>query len=129
MGILSQIIIAILNIETLHSTIEVLWTLWDKHPRIRNAPEGSASSGALTAMPWVWQSLPQQSSYNTGGLNNWNRVPLKGSFKGFYIGYYKGSYEIGALIIRTGFGVHYTIIIIRNPQITRRSFNTPSIKS
>ena len=42
--------------------------------------------------------------------------------KGFYEGstirayYYEGSVNIGALIIRIGFGVYYTIVIIRNPK-------------
>ena len=30
MGILPQIIIVLPNTETLHSTIKVLWTLWEK---------------------------------------------------------------------------------------------------
>ena len=33
-GILSQIIISIPILETLHSTIEVLWTLWESTLRV-----------------------------------------------------------------------------------------------
>ena len=49
------------------------------------------------------------------GLNNQNRLPFKGSVKGYHKGSIVGFYDTVALIIRIWFGGHYTIFLIRTP--------------
>ena len=91
-GILPHIIIVIPNIETLHSTIKVLWTLWvsaGKIPHIRRLLTCS-----IPRLLWLWSSLVAQWVL-------WSLLEVYCT--------------IVALSIRKGFWTHYTIHTTRTP--------------